>query len=342
MTLNPFRASSTILSPAPKAQPPDVGRGVEAFKRLMLNSKKELHNSDYSHESERTFTSTPQKYEDGASLQFGQTEYSNTSIAFVYSSDEDEETVSSVKHSPENNPLVEVIDKRNPPPLTIPNVSPQKPAPPPSRRRGASGSNQNTNQNAHVHAEEKAKVEEKSKMKRELPPAPPAPRRTLSSASTSHYLERSSSLRKDAPPQPIDSSRPQASDPKPRPPRPRRRPSDTSVASVDTAIRAPPEPDPTSQPGPSAKRLSTQAPPPPPPPRRKPQPNDPPTPTSRRSTELPTRLSTERSESPRRSSAPDEKPRMELQDSELSLELLRLQREVDELVHGLTKKRGKS
>jgi hypothetical protein len=57
---------------------------------------------------------------------------------------------------------------------------------------------------------------------------------------------------------------------------------------------------------------------------------------------LPTRLGLERPESPRRASAPDhEKPKiLELQDSELSLELGRLQREVDELVYGLTKKRG--
>jgi hypothetical protein len=102
---------------------------------------------------------------------------------------------------------------------------------------------------------------------------------------------------------------------------------------------------PTELVDPATKRLSAQqAPPPPPPPRnRKNTTETPSSPFSRRSTDLPTRLTIERAESPRRSSVPEgEKPGIQSQDSELSLELGRLQREVDELVYGLTKKRGGS
>lgn len=61
----------------------------------------------------------------------------------------------------------------------------------------------------------------------------------------------------------------------------------------------------------------------------------------RRSIDIPKRNSMERPESPRRLSE-GEKPgvRAGYEDSELSLELGKLQREVDELVYGLTKKRG--
>jgi hypothetical protein len=76
---------------------------------------------------------------------------------------------------------------------------------------------------------------------------------------------------------------------------------------------------------------------------------------SRRSVEIPAggRNSVDHPESPRRSSGPEgEKSSADggvggvnavaYEDSELSLELGKLQREVDELVYGLTKKRGGS
>jgi len=66
--------------------------------------------------------------------------------------------------------------------------------------------------------------------------------------------------------------------------------------------------------------------------------------SGRRSIEIPgKRNSIERPESPRRLSVEEvERPAAgaAYEDSELSLELGKLQREVDELVYGLTKKRG--
>ena len=296
------------------------------------------------------------KLEDSASLYSTRTDQSHTGMTFVYTSDEEDDFGSSVKHSPETQlrespqPIVPTTpDRRSLPPLSIPQSSPQKPAPPPSRKRGASGSNQVS---TPVEADNKTKLEEKlGTAKRNLPPAPPAPRRTLSSASTPQSRpERSSSIRQPAlpPPTSLDTT-------KPAPPRSRRKLSDTSVTSFD--IQQPrlssesqrqqqqqPDPPPiASSASPAAnKRISVQAPPPPPPPRGRKHDLPPSSPTSRRSTDLPTRLGLERPESPRRASAPDhEKPKiLELQDSELSLELGRLQREVDELVYGLTKKRG--
>ena len=321
---------------------PGVDRGVEAFKRLMFSNKEGTH-SDGAVDSEsplppRTLT-LPSKLEDSASLYSHRTDQSHTGMTFVYTSDEEDEVVSSVKHSPETQlrsspqPILPQ-DQKSLPALTIPQPSPQRPVPPPSRKRGASGSNQPVSANSEV-----IKPEEKTP-KRNLPPAPPAPRRTLSSASTSHHrVERSASLRKELPPQPSD----QQQSVKPPIPRPRRKLSDTSVTSVDITPRIPTD---VSEPSTSisAKRLSAQQPPPPPPPPRgRKYPTEiPSSPTSRRSIELPSRLTIERPDSPRRSSVPEgDKPGIQiLQDSELSLELGRLQREVDELVYGLTKKRG--
>jgi len=291
------------------------------------------------------------KLEDGASLYSAHTDQSHTGMTFVYTSDEEDDIGSSVKHSPETHlrespqPILPTTpDRRTLPPLSIPQSSPQKPAPPPSRKRGASGSNQPS---TPVDTENKSRLDEKTSTgKRNLPPVPPAPRRTLSSASTpQNRPERSSSIRQPAPPPPTSSDTT-----KPAPPRPRRKLSDTSVTSFD--IQQPrlssdsqqqPDPPPSTT-SVSNKRLSAQAPPPPPPPRGRKYDLPPSSPTSRRSTDLPTRLGPETPESPRRASAPDhEKPKLlELQDSELSLELGRLQREVDELVYGLTKKRGTS
>ena len=305
----------------------------------MFSNHKEGSQSDTATESEPRTLAPPIKLEDSASFHSHRTDHSTTGMTFVYTSDEEEdEIVSSVKHSPETQlrespqPILPP-DRRSLPPLAIPQTSPQKPLPPPSRKRGASGSNQVVNSEERVKPEDKQPVG----MKRNLPPVPPAPRRTLSSASTSHHhhinQERSSSLRRELPPQPSDPSTI-----KPPIPRPRRKLSDTSVTSVDVLPRVPTEN--TDQ---TSKRLSTQAPPPPPPPPRgRKQPTEiPSSPTSRRSTDLPSRPATERPESPRRSSAPEgEKPEITLHDSELSLELGRLQREVDELVYGLTKRRG--
>jgi len=169
----------------------------------------------------------------------------------------------------------------------------------------------------------------------------------LSSASTSHHSnlpERSGSLRRD--PGPPTHSAPEKE--KPPIPRPRRKLSDTSVTSVDptpasrTSFEAVvPENNIVAVPT-ASKRLSTQAPPPPPPPRggRKMTAES----SGRRSIEIPVkRSSIERPESPRRFSVEDEERSAAgavYEDSELSLELGKLQREVDELVYGLTKKRG--
>ena len=338
-TLNPFRANSNASSSSTITRTPEVDRGVEAFKRLMFSNKEGTH-SDTAIDSEPPKTLTLlAKLEDSASLHSHRTDQSHTGMTFVYTSDEEDEVVSSVKHSPETQlrsspqPILP-NDRKSLPPLTIPQLSPQRPAPPPSRKRGASGSNQPGSANSEV-----IKAEEKTP-KRNLPPAPPAPRRTLSSASTSHNrVERSSSVRRELPPQPSD-QQPQSI--KPPIPRPRRKLSDTSVTSVDIPPRIPAEvTDPATST--STKRLSAQAPPPPPPPRGRKYPTEnSSSPTSRRSTDLPSRLTIERPASPRRSSAPEgDKPGIQiLQDSELSLELGRLQREVDELVYGLTKKRG--
>ena len=342
-TLNPFRANSHTSSSSSVTRTPGVDRGVEAFKRLLLSNKEGTH-SESTIDSESTLPprtlTIPAKLEDSASFHSHRTDQSHTGMTFVYTSDEEEdEVVSSVKHSPETQlrsspqPILP-HDRTSLPPLTIPQPSPQKPLPPPSRKRGASGSNQPVTPNSEFN-----KPEEKTP-KRNLPPAPPAPRRTLSSASTSHHqVERSLSLRRELPPQPSDQ---QQQSGKPPIPRPRRKLSDTSVTSVDIAPRITTDvADPATSA--STKRLSTQAPPPPPPPRGRKHPTDTPSePTSRRSTDLPSRLSIERPGSPRRSSAPEgDKPGIQiLQDSELSLELGRLQKEVDELVYGLTKRRG--
>ena len=341
-TLNPFRANSnTSSSSSTITRTPGVDRGVEAFKRLMFSNKEGTH-SDSAVDSESTFAprtlTLPANLEDSASLYSHRTDQSHTGMTFVYTSDEEDEEVSSVKHSPEtllrSSPQpIPPQDRTSLPPLTIPQLSPQKPLPPPSRKRGASGSNQPVSANSEIN-----KPEDKTP-KRNLPPAPPAPRRTLSSASTSHpRVERSLSLRRELPPQPSD----QQQSIKPPIPRARRKLSDTSVTSVDITPRIPNDVvDPATSI--STKRLSTQAPPPPPPPRGRKYPTETPSsPPSRRSTDLPSSLTIESPDSPRRSSTTDgDKPEIQiLQDSELSLELGRLQREVDELVYGLTKKRG--
>src|SRR5439155_3068926 len=94
------------------------------------------------------------------------------------------------------------LDRKALPPLTMQQqqLSLTKPLPPPSRKRGASGSNQVASPNS----EATLKPEEKT-TKRTLPPAPPAPRRALSSASTSYRQnpERFASLRRELP-QPPD------------------------------------------------------------------------------------------------------------------------------------------
>ena len=353
--LNPFRASTMPLSSSSTSstsRPEGVDKGVEAFKRLMLENTREgsVHENN-SQESERTLSRdlVPSfNLEDNASLVSRQTEPSTTGMTFVYTSDEEDDVGSAVKHSPETllrespQPML-LSERRSPlPPLTIPMSSPAKPAPPPSRKRGASGSNQ-----VSISIPEDRARNELS-TKRSLPPAPPAPRRSPSSASTSQRSERperTSSIRRD----PSFGSE-QVN--KPPPPRPRRKLSDTSVTSFEGTPSSrvpletpplrgiPPEIVDTPPAPPNPKRLSTQPPPPPPPPRhsgRKVATDSTLSSPTRRSTDLPSRLTADRPDSPRRSSAPD-KP---IPDSELSLELGRLQREVDELVYGLTKKRGK-
>jgi len=351
-TLNPFRANTMPLSSSSATlRVEGVDKGVEAFKRLMLeNTREGSMNENNSFEGERTPSrdlAPSIKLQDSASLVSHQTDPSTTGMTFVYTSDEEDDVGSAVKHSPETllrespQPIL-TSEKRSPlPPLTIPTSSPAKPAPPPSRRRGASGSNQVSVSNADDRGRNEIST------KRTLPPAPPAPRRSPSSASTSQRSERperTSSIRREP-----SLTAEQVN--KPPPPRPRRKLSDTSVTSLDvTPSRILPENQPTRNipsdvvdapvPPPNPKRLSTQAPPPPPPPRhsgRKVANDSNLSSPTRRSTDLPTRLTADRPDSPRRSSAPD-KP---IPDSELSLELGRLQREVDELVYGLTKKRGK-
>jgi hypothetical protein len=328
-TLNPFRATSTSSSSSAITRTQDVDRGVEAFKRLMFSNSKEgsIPEPTPDNDIPSKNLAPPSKLEDSVSLYSNRTDHTSTGMTFVYSSDEEDDVGSAVKHSPETRlrespqPILPSEKRTLLPPLSIPQGSPSKPVPPPSRKRGASGSNQLNN----IISEDRKSEDKGNNVKRNLPPAPPAPRRTLSSASTSQHLDRSTSIRRD----------PQPSDPtKPPPPRPRRKLSDTSVTSVDIL---PPTPSLSRSStdidqNTSSRRLSTQAPPPPPPPRgRKPaSSSDSPI---RRSTDLPRTFDS--GESPRRSSAPEGLP-----DSDLSLELGRLQREVDELVYGLTKKRG--
>jgi len=319
-------------------------KGVEAFKRLMFSNKDAAH-SDTVIESEGSVAKSlapPYREEDNTSLVSHRTDPS-TGMTFVYTSDE-EDMVSSAKHSPETrqreSPQILPDDKKSLPPLTIPQLSSNKPAPPPSRKRGASGSAQNAFVNSEKH-EEKTTTPKKN-----ISPAPPVPRRTLSSASTSTHRrpDHLSFVR----------STPQAASEtgsiKPPPPVPRRKLSDTSVNSFDiasgtTATRASAEIDriisQSTTNASSSKRFSGQAPPPPPPPRGRKVAAESATPIGRSTDMASSDLTIDRPESPRRLSGSGlETSEMPIQDSDLSLELGRLQREVDELVYGLTKKRG--
>jgi hypothetical protein len=209
MTLNPFRGTSTSSSSS-IPRDPGVDRGVEAFKRLMFAKSKEgsSKGSDGSEGTAVGSLAPAAKIEETTSLRSLQTEHSTTGMTFVYTSDEEDDVDdigSSVKHSPETlrtspQPMntAQTIERRNLT-LTIPLSSPVRPLPPPSRKRGASGSNV-TNPDERIS-------DKGPETRRSLPPAPPAPRRTASSASTSHRnpdkppsIRREPSLHSQPPP----------------------------------------------------------------------------------------------------------------------------------------------